>query len=508
MKKLFYALLINILLISFCFTPCRAEGVEEWRKVVENGFGDPKNDYAWSMASFRGKLYVSTLNTFGGAEIWRSATGEKGTWERVYKSLMFTNSGVRYLYADNDQALYAGTFNKMGAEILRTTDGLAWTKVAKRGFGNYKNDTIRSMVRFKDYLYAGAGHDGAELYRSKDGFDWQLVEVTPQFTSTKVSDPLTGTEVTNNIMIGELAVFHNKLYAFTWTTDIGLLSRKLPFNRLNQKVQGVLEPGFPELFSRTPGAFEVWRSDDGVNWEVVVGKDDPYGNGMGFSQHDDENMANDVVTSVAIFNDYLYLGPENANGRTGLWRTANGTDWEKVLDFWVLGEYCNFYIWRMIPYHRKLYVGTFNVGMAQLPGVTGGQIWVSESGEPNTFYQIVSNGFDGETTWFSNMQIPKNYGIRSLAVHNDTLFAGTATVFSMPVPRFEGQYLGMTIAGWEVGCEVWVMSPPFHGEDDEDNKDDQGDEGVTGDKPRESIFTHFNKEDNYWLQTGRLPLSR
>ena len=118
-------------------------GGGQWQRVVERGFDDPKNDYAWSMASFKGRLYVGTLNSLWGAEIWSSANGAPGTWDRVYKSFFFSNSGIRYLYADGDTALYAGTFSKRGAEILRTTNGSAWTSVINRGFGDRTNDTGR-----------------------------------------------------------------------------------------------------------------------------------------------------------------------------------------------------------------------------------------------------------------------------------------------------------------------------------------------------------------------------
>jgi len=434
-------------------------GDGQWQRVVEKGFNDPKNDYAWSMASFKGRLYVGTLNSLWGAEIWSSSNGAPNTWTRSHKSYVISNNGVRYLYADGDSALYAGTFSKLGAQILRTTNGLAWTSVIQRGFGDRTNDTIRCMVRFGEYLYAGTGHNGAELYRSKDGFNWELADVNPKFTSTKVLDPLTNTLITNNIMIGELAVFNNQLYAFTWTTDLGILSQKFRKQLMNQNANGTETP---EFFARTPGAFEVWRSSNGADWEKVVGLDDAYGNGMGFSLHDEANMANDVVTSVAVYNGHLYLGPQNANGRTALWRTADGTQWEKILDFWSLGELFNFYIWRMISFKQRLYIGTFNLLASPLPAISGGQIWVTESGDPGTFYKIVSNGFDGETIcWLSDsIRIPKNYGIRSFAVHNNQLFAGTATIFSIPVPKFQGSQIGITIAGKDVGCEIWRMSAP------------------------------------------------
>jgi len=68
---------------------------EKWEKVVNKGFGNQRNDYAWSMANFKGKLYVGTLNLIGGARIWSSGTGQKDTWERVYRNYFPSNIGIR-----------------------------------------------------------------------------------------------------------------------------------------------------------------------------------------------------------------------------------------------------------------------------------------------------------------------------------------------------------------------------------------------------------------------------
>ncbi len=205
------------------------------------------------------------------------------------------------------------------------------------------------------------------------------------------------------------------------------------------------------LLPSSAGAFEVWRSNDGIAWEKVVGQGDPYGNGMGFSGHDPKNIDNDVATSANVFNGQLYLGTEHDYGKTAIWRTTDGTKWEKVLDFYELGEKFNYYVWRLKSFQDKLYVGTLNMGTMKEKGVTGGQVWVSGSGNPGTFCNLVHNGFDGETVTLSyTIRIPKNYGIRSFGILNDTLFAGTATVLDMFVKS------GRTK---KVGCEVWKTIP-------------------------------------------------
>jgi len=459
-------------LLVFSFGLCAIAG--EWGPVASKGFGNPNNDYAWSMASFRGYLYVGTMNPLNGAQIWRSRTGEAGTWKRVYRAPTLLTSGIRCLYADGNRALYAGTFGFLGGRILRSTDGQMWLPVGKWGFGDLRNISIRCMARFGDYLYAGTGGSdtpdltgrdtaeepsptyGAQLYRSRNGFIWERVNADPDFRSTKVFDPSTNSEVINNINIGELAVFGGRLYAFTWTKDISFQSGA------DSATQKAPETTLPDIagpdFPTSAGAFEVWRSSNGVTWEKVVGKDDPYGNGMGFSLRDPDpdNMENDVVTSVAVFKDKLYLGTENTTGKTAVWRTDDGQEWTKVLDFYVLGERFNFYVWRMIAYNDTLFVGTMNMGPVEIPGVTGGQIWASCSGDISDFHNIVHNGFDGESIDMGDIWMPKNYGVRSFGIINGSLFAGTATIPSIPMLGSDLPW-DIPIAGKDVGCEVWKI---------------------------------------------------
>ncbi|MEW5804151.1 MAG: hypothetical protein AB1847_18810 [bacterium] len=448
MKKSFLSLIVAILLVLSLH---QYAGAEYWEKVADKGFGEPGNDYAWSMATFQGKLYVGTLNIWKGAEIWSSSSGEQDSWKRVYNSHsgILSNAGIRYLYPDGDEALYACAANLNGAEILRTQDGKHWSVVGKRGVGNQKNTSIRCMTRFGKYLYGGAGNNGAQLCRSKDGLDWELVKTEPKFESTRVFDPNTNSWVTNNTLIGELVVFKDKLYAITWTKDLKPL---VVIDTMKE------EPTKDLKLPQSPGAFEVWRSSDGVKWETVVGQNDRYGNGMGFSRRDPDGMNNDIVTSSTVFNGCLYLGTQNSEGNTSIWRTSNGTEWTKVLAFYDLGERYNYYIWRMIAFRDKLFIGTLNEGAVEDAGVTGAQIWISNSGDPGSFSNLIHNGFDGETLTLADITMPKNYGIRCFGILNDTLFAGTATIISIPVPKYNPDD-EVTIAGKDVGCEIWKMIP-------------------------------------------------
>ncbi|MEW5803584.1 MAG: hypothetical protein AB1847_15935 [bacterium] len=466
MRKNSKPLILAALLVLFLYHRSHAEN---WEKVADKGFGDPGNDYAWSMETFRGKLYVGTLNSMKGAQIWRSGTGGSRGWERVYHASTVSNSGIRCLYRDGDRALYAGTFNSLGGQILRTANGKTWVCVGRSGLEDARNTSIRCIVRFGEYLYAGTGSSGAQsgqstvlpqkpygaqIYRSRNGFVWELVETEPDFRSTRVFDPQKSAWVTNNISIGELEVFNGMLYAFTWTQDVTVQTEAGLLNISESMIPQMNGAPFPD----PPGAFEVWRSRDGVKWEKVVGLDDSYGNGMGFNlkDPDPDAMKNNVAMSGAVYQGKLYLGTENTTGKTAVWRTADGTQWEKVLDFHTLKESSNFYVWRMMSFKDRLFVGTMNMGNTEDPGVTGGQIWVSRSGDADTFYNLVHNGFDGKTVPFGDIHMPKNYGIRVFGILNDTLFAGTATILSFPAPQ-PARPWAITIAGKDVGCEVWKL---------------------------------------------------
>ncbi len=448
MKKKLQLFMVITILVAFM---SQYSAAEHWEKVVGNGFGDSTNDYAWSMKDFKGRLYVGTLNIVKGGEIWSSPTGESGSWQKVYNASSGSTVGIRNLYNDNDQALYACTVDASGAEILRTTDGKRWITV-KRGAENRGNTALRGIVQFRDYFYAGGGDTKAQLYKSKDGLNWSRVRTKSNFEFTKVIDPDTGFLVTNNVMIGELVVFRDQLYAFTWTTA-------LKYRDILERVFGyAVDISTP--IPNSPGAFEVWRTSDGLQWEKVVGRNDSYGNGMGFCLKDPDGLANDAVTSAIVYKGYLYLGTVHRNARSSIWRTSDGTDWTKVVDFFDLGEKANYYTWRMISFQDKLFVGVMNLGPETAPGVTGAQIWVSDSGDPGTFYNSVHNGFDGEIwTDGAGITLPKNCGIRTFGIFNGTLFAGTATILSVPIPpeKVDGSQGRSMIAGNDIGCEIWKL---------------------------------------------------
>jgi len=202
-----------------------------WTRVVSQGFGDPTNGEVFRFAVFSDTLYATTWSYTDthGLEIWRSDTGDAGDWEQVVAD--------GFGDADNETAtgfevfngyLYAGTYNwnratqtSTGGEVWRshTGDSGSWSQVNTDGFGDSDNWGVLSFAVFNGYLYAGIGNwdpatrtsTGGQVWRCStcDGSDWQQV----------ISD---GFGNTNNTVIGSLITFSDHLYAITynWTTGM------------------------------------------------------------------------------------------------------------------------------------------------------------------------------------------------------------------------------------------------------------------------------------------------
>ena len=218
-------------------------GIEVWisddglrfRRVVEGGMGDKYNKipyYRREAIPFQNMIYIGTMNSKSGGEIWRTSDGE--SWERV------VDNGLRN--KDNmvlepslifKNKLYAITTNLNGLEIFRTDDGLRWEKVVEKGFGygKYNNvfgsfnsykDTIYLITQDADRRYFPGNPKGFQLWASKDGEVWRQI----------------GENGFGNIYNygGTLNIISDKFYVFTHNYKDGC---------------------------------EVWESDDGENWREI-----------------------------------------------------------------------------------------------------------------------------------------------------------------------------------------------------------------------------------------------
>jgi sugar lactone lactonase YvrE len=253
-----------------------------WTPVVTAGFTDTMNASVYRFEVFNGQIYAGTgifTNTHG-AEIWRSPSGDAGSW-----SLVVTNGfGDVNNYIMRTSAVYNGylyygtqnvnttTFNTTtGGIVIRSSTGNSgdWAKVTVDGFGDINNYTVSGLASFGGYLYASTTRwdvSGVQVWRCQtcDGSDW-----------AKVVDNGFGNP--NNYGISNLQSFNGQIYLVTGNGVTGL---------------------------------EVWRSTTGNSGEWTQLSAGGFGN---------SNNSSPYYNNVIIHNSALYVGTQNNANSVEVW---------------------------------------------------------------------------------------------------------------------------------------------------------------------------------------------
>ena len=259
-----------------------------WTRVVSQGFGDPTNGEVMRLGVFNNQIYAGTWSytTTHGAEIWRSGSGDSGSWTRVVANgFGDPNNSAILTMEEFNGALYVGTYSDTGpgsdgADLWRY-NGTTWTPVITDGFGYSGTYAIAALAVFNNHLYAGTGrydfstqtYPGGQLWRCSQASgcdeptDWQVV------TADGFGNP-------DNINITALLAWGSHLYAVAYNFQTGM---------------------------------EVWRTADGTNWEQVGFA------GLGDSNNSDPYWDN----SMAVHNNRLYIGTTN--------RANGGEVWKKTV---------------------------------------------------------------------------------------------------------------------------------------------------------------------------------
>lgn len=464
-------------------------------RVAYQGFGDPQNSYAFSMAWFAGGLHVGTVRNLLAmvsasppadparmhpwpvpvpddlfeldlaAQIWRTSDPVSG-WESEFASPLLDRAdgepaprdiGYRCMTvfegtSDRRPALYVATAASnsrgRGAHVLRITRNGEVTPVGTPGLGDGNVSTMRTLVAVDDLLFTSPAGSG----RAWNAADSPAVYVTDDPLRKEwraVSEPGFGNP--DNDALYTMAHFEDRLYV------------------------GTLNP--------TRG-YEVWRGRPdlrGTLWERVV--DGGAGRGA----------LNEAAMTMCVFGGCLYLGSGISNGgfdRTygvgpaageiirihpdGRWELVVGTprrtDQGAVAPTSGYGpgfdNPCAGYIWSMAVHDGHLYVGTFDstvfglwadpksqerwnvrgIVEGRVAERAGAELWRTRDGDE--WEPVTTQGF-------GNVY---NYGIRTLASTPHGLYAGTANPFGPQVAvRFAD--------GWRFtpnprgGAEVWLVEP-------------------------------------------------
>lgn len=511
------AMLIGILLLA-CTGASAGEALScpELVKISDGGFGDPQNNYAWSVSEFHGDLYVGTgrnipyfvaqamkargifsenwtlsfLTSPSGspppplvlpnhtppsqeeviewsndmrAEIWRYS-GD--SWERVHQAITFINPANGYTYpegigyramttftdANGSEAIYAGVGFGFGP-ILVVGSTDGDTWVPIKTSSIPSRDT-RAMIAHNGRLYVGTG-EGIYTTDSPSPYEDTWVKVA-------------------NFQTSSLESYNGYLYAGT---------------------------GNPIGPSETNG-FEVWRSTTASpegpdDWVKVVS------GGAG-------DAWNVLAATMIEYDGDLYVGSMNLPFGTGtegvkgfdLIRLDSADSWDLIvgnihpriptdprgspMSGWPSGyaNPFNLYAWSMEEYHGDLYLGSFDIFsfgrfIEEVPGGTEiliGALESLERGERSGEFSDTLEAFqDMDLAQMDSIDIAPL--IRLLAIHfgGADLWRSRDGVHWVPMnlnglgdpdnyglrtmrATDDGMIIGT--ANPFAGCQVWVASTP------------------------------------------------
>lgn len=155
-----------------------------WETITTDGMGNPRNRAFHGMSVFKDQLYAGTFNLTEGTEIWRTATGDPGSWAQVAPkglgqppvnsdaALSHEHGGYLYFGIESAGAIIRPPL--VGTQLWRTDGNLSppydqWEQVNVDGFGNEFNHNILGLASFKGHLYAGTWNftQGLEVWRAK-----------------------------------------------------------------------------------------------------------------------------------------------------------------------------------------------------------------------------------------------------------------------------------------------------------------------------------------------------
>lgn len=266
-----------------------------WERVLDTrnvNMDDHSRPHGFrSMKSYRnqsdGKLYLYAGGRGDTTSLWRSQTGEPGTWEQFWVSDqpgsirgMTLHKGLLYMsfyndYAMVDKAAGEGSAAKAEADapsaVIMATDGeTVWT-VMDNGFGNKYNVGIFILQSFNGWLYAGTHNprQGAEV--------WKLEGPDPAAAPVKVID--NGGPRWLNEAFMTMYVWQDHLYVGAQASFI------------MRFVLGGLK------------AADLVRIDTGDHWEAVTGPKSIGGEKSGFGER-----SNAYMWSMCEHDGWFYVG--------------------------------------------------------------------------------------------------------------------------------------------------------------------------------------------------------
>ena len=288
----------------------RSEDGRRFEQTCEPGLVGLPVTTIRSLVSFKGMLFTTPAGARGGNQnisghvvIYASHDPAAGQWEPVTDFAFgdLSKKSVHELCAWGD-FLYAGTLNLEGFQLWRSRcEGeppYEWEQVLTRGaWRGPENQGVLSMCPFKGSLYIGTGIQGggidklnkigpaaAELIRLNEDLSWDLIVGEPRDTPDGRKEPLSGRHAGfDNFFNGymwRMCEHEGWLYVstFEWSAWLGYVKH----SRWPGAFARLLAYVTPKTMFDNGAGFDLYRSNDGVNWVPVTtnGMGNPYNMGL------------------------------------------------------------------------------------------------------------------------------------------------------------------------------------------------------------------------------------
>jgi len=356
-------------------------GAKSWERVMD--WRDVESGPPWTTTGVRallpfrvpstGKTYLYA-GTFGREpSLWRSPTGDAGSWERIWWNS--TEGSIRCLAVHND-TLYIGVTHEyldpqVGGEIY-ATDGQTVRPIMTDGFGTTDNDGVFALTSFNGWLYAGT-------INRNHGYEVWKLEGPEGSSTTPVQIIAGGGMAAANQAVSEMRVFKGHLYVAS-----------IIFLNINW---GSFDPLLR--------AADILRIDSQDRVEVVVGPDSVGGVPSGFGH---ENNA--YLWCLEEHQGRLYCGTWNATSFV----PVTNEYWQRIQDTF------NEAIGWPISFGPSPFAFWVDTGMFDLLTSNGARLYVSDDG---IWWNEVFRGGLGN---------PRNYGVRNMLSVGDTLYIGLSNI--------------------------------------------------------------------------------
>jgi len=464
------------------------------------GFGDDRNNYAWSMTSLDGDLYVGTARNPGHfmfrafwpgdvpegiitqitdpmvdyahfvddlqAEIWRYRDGE---WELVHQAQPFMIPNP-----EDGPPDYIPFPEGIGYRIMTTFDGAIYAGIAGLGGAGAMPDVevparlLLTSTSGDPGTWEPVNHEGLEGTNTRA----MAVHNGKLYVGTSIGDPERAAIFASADPANEGWI---KVADFAGTTNTEIISLKSFNGHLYVSTQGDMD-----FATATMYGFELWRSTvpdptdpdvlEGGHWTPIVEE------GAGDSR-------NYWGASMEVFNDHLYVGTislalfgpllERTFKGFELIRVDKEDNWELVIGHRPgfvglpnsttpergvpisglpagFGSTLQFYCWALQEHDGVLYLGTLDLSslLACIPADMFADALDVPRGAIEQMQEMIApfagadlwktaDGINWEPVSIDGFGNPCNYGVRTMVAGN-SLYVGTGN-----------PYVGE-------GCEVWV----------------------------------------------------